>query len=298
VNIDWIAVEYSAAALQAWAIGQDGQVLAQLTTQKTAYADAQNLLNLIDPWLASIDPANPVNIVACGIVAPQTDYTPAPCRPLATSVRAIPITDPRATLHVTSSISQHKPADVILGEEAQIAGFQAKFPNFDGVICLTGWHSKWVHVSAGEIVSFQSFMTGELIATLSQSRSLKDCLQNGIWADSAFYEALTETLSRPERLAAKLLTLRAEHLLNAAHGGSEKAQLSGLLIGMELASAKPYWLGQMVAVIGTGALSEMYIKALATQGVTALTADPTEMTLAGLSLARTQNFTPKDEATS
>ena len=52
------------------------------------------------------------------------------------------------------------------GEETQIAGALALLPDFDGVFCLPGTHSKWAHVSAGEVVSFQTYMTGELFALL------------------------------------------------------------------------------------------------------------------------------------
>ena len=48
--------------------------------------------------------------------------------------------------------------DVMRGEETQIAGALALRPAFDGVLCLPGTHSKWVHLSAGEVVSFQTFL--------------------------------------------------------------------------------------------------------------------------------------------
>ena len=54
------------------------------------------------------------------------------------------------------------------GEETQIAGFLSEFPGFDGVVCLPGTHTKWVHLSAGEIVSFRTFMTGELFGLLQR----------------------------------------------------------------------------------------------------------------------------------
>lgn len=47
------------------------------------------------------------------------------------------------------------------GEEIQIAGYLAEKPDFDGVICLPGTHTKWVRISAGEIVGFATFLTGE-----------------------------------------------------------------------------------------------------------------------------------------
>ena len=64
-----------------------------------------------------------------------------------------------------------------------------------------------------------------------------------------------------------------------------RARLSGLLIGSELAAARPYWLGQQVAIIGADDLSQAYATALAAQGVSATIADSTAMTLAGLRAA-------------
>ncbi len=71
-------------------------------------------------------------------------------------------TDPDLTVYVIPGIKQANPADVMRGEETQIAGFLARNKNWDGVICLPGTHTKWVHVSADEVVSFHTFMTGEL----------------------------------------------------------------------------------------------------------------------------------------
>ena len=53
---------------------------------------------------------------------------------------------------------------------AQIAGALALMPGFDGVVCLPGTHSKGVHVSAGEIVSFQTATTGEMFALASDTK--------------------------------------------------------------------------------------------------------------------------------
>ena len=63
------------------------------------------------------------------------------------------------------------------------------------------------------------------------------------------------------------------------------ARLSGLLIGAELAAARPYWLGQKIVLIGAPKLSEHYRTALELQGLNADTAGATETTLAGLTAA-------------
>ena len=76
--------------------------------------------------------------------------------------------------------------------------------------------------------------------------------------------------------------------MNGADPTALRAELSGLLIGAELAAAKPYWLGQNVAIIGADTVAMPYVSGLAAQGVTATRADATNMTLAGIKTAYRQ----------
>ena len=169
------------------------------------------------------------------------------------------------------------------GEETQLAGALALHPGFDGVFCLPGTHSKWAQVSAGEVVSFQTFMTGELFALLSSQSVLRHSMGPAGEPDlPAFDAGLSDALSRPDRIAAQLFSLRAQSLLHALPSAAARSRLSGLLIGIELAGAKPYWLGQDVKLIGADALVANYTRALATQGITAQALDATDCTLAGL----------------
>jgi 2-dehydro-3-deoxygalactonokinase len=108
------------------------------------------------------------------------------------------------------------------------------------------------------------------------------------WDKFAFDEAINDSLSRPERLSANLFNLRARDLLTAQPKEVARARLSGLLIGAELAAARPFWLGQQVAVVGATTLSQIYADALASQGVPATVADGARMTLAGLQAAYRQ----------
>ena len=75
-------------------------------------------------------------------------------------------------------VRQDNPADVMRGEETQIRGFLSIFSNFDGIICLLGTHTKWVHVSAGEVISFRTFMSGELFDLLSKYSVLKHSVKS------------------------------------------------------------------------------------------------------------------------
>jgi 2-dehydro-3-deoxygalactonokinase len=145
-----------------------------------------------------------------------------------------------------------------------------------------------VHVSAGEVVSFQTFMTGEMFSLLSTHSVLRHSLTTEGWDDSAFDAGLSDAISRPDRIAARLFSLRAEGLLHGMTAPQARARLSGLLIGVELAGAKPYWLGQSVKLIGATTLSALYARALGQQGLQAENLDATECTLAGLSALHAQ----------
>ena len=148
---------------------------------------------------------------------------------------------------------------------APVAGFLAHNSGWDGVVCLPGALSHWVMLSAEEIISIQSFLSGDLRDALAGMPSLA-----GLPAGNGFVAAVSETLSRPERLAAGLAAPQSQ------------AQVAGLVIGAELAAARPYWLGQQVAVIGPPEDAAPYVSALRTQAVPVIETDAASMLLAGL----------------
>ena len=295
---DWIAVDWGTSNLRAWAMGADGRVLAQAESDEGMGKLAPEgfeaaLLRLITPWLAGNPP-----VLACGMVGSrqgwrEAPYRAVPCTPLdRAALIAAPTTDPRLNVTIAPGLMQAEPADVMRGEETQIAGALRLLPGYDGVLCLPGTHSKWAHISAGEVVSFQTFMTGELFALLSTASVLRHGMQGSGWDEAAFDTAVTDALSRPERLGARLFSLRAQGLIAGLTPDAARARLSGLLIGMELAAARPYWLGQRVTLIGAEKLSTAYARALAAQGITAGRLSVTDCTLAGLA-----SLSPQHEAT-
>ncbi|MGB1336928.1 MAG: 2-dehydro-3-deoxygalactonokinase, partial [Planktomarina sp.] len=105
------------------------------------------------------------------------------------------------------------------------------------------------------------------------------------WEEDAFLTAVDEAMSRPEALAARLFGIRAQDLLHGLPPASARARLSGLLVGAELAAAKPYWIGQSIAMIGAQALCDGYAAALSAQHVPVIRTDTSQMTLAGLKAA-------------
>jgi len=286
----WIAVDWGTTHLRAWAM-QGSTVLAQAdSADGMAKLDRDGfepaLMHLVNDWLG----CDPTPVLACGMVGArqgwvEAPYHTVPAKPLGAPPIPAPANDPRIAPLIIPGLKQDTPADVMRGEETQIAGFLALNKDWDGILCLPGTHTKWVHVSAGEIVSFQTFMTGELFALLGARSVLRHSLAGDGWDEPAFAAALNETRSRPERLAGLLFSIRAEDLLHNQPAAIARSRLSGLLIGAELAAARAYWLGQQVAVIGSAQTTKPYATALDLQGVPATVADGTRMTLAGLTAA-------------
>ncbi len=291
--VDWIAVDWGTSQLRAWAFDADGTALGEARSDSGMGGLARDafepaLLALVEQWL---DPSRVTPVIACGMVGArqgwaEAPYRSVPCRPpgAVDAIRA-PARDPRIAVTILPGISQARPADVMRGEETQAAGFLAAHPDFDGTLCLPGTHTKWVQVSAGEIVSFRTVMTGDLYAALATSTVLRHSLGDGD-DRPAFLDAVADGLARPEALTARLFSLRAEGLLGDLDPATAASRASGLLIGVELAGARGYWLGTRLAVIGSGRLAELYAAALAAQGAAPERAGADAMVLAGLKAAR------------
>lgn len=289
VTPDWIAVDWGTSSLRAWAMGPRG-VLAEARSAQGMGTLAQDqfepvLLEMITPWLGRAE----THVMVCGMAGArngwaEAPYRTAPCAAAPAGSLRVGGTDPRIVVHILPGVKQESPADVMRGEETQIAGFVAEHPDWDGTIVLPGSHAKWVQISAREIVSFRTALTGELFAALSQHTVLRHSLGTG-FDGAAFDTGVSDGLRRPERLLTGLFGLRAEGLLNDLGPDAARSRLSGLLIGTELAGLKPYWLGAQTALIGAPEIAGLYARALEAQAVPVQLWDATDATLGGLSAA-------------
>ncbi|OAN76479.1 2-keto-3-deoxy-galactonokinase [Jannaschia sp. EhC01] len=289
---DWIAVDWGTTHLRAWAmVGDTAKAEATSddgmgTLERDGFEPA--LLRLIEPWLGQ----GTMPVVACGMVGArqgwfEAPYVAIPAKPCDLTPVQVPTRDARLNMMIIPGLKQTDPADVMRGEETQIAGFLGANKTFDGVLCLPGTHTKWVRISAEEVVSFQTCMTGELFQLLSEKSVLRHSIAPAGEDAGAFAQAVSDIISRPEKLAQRLFSLRAENVINGLEGTTARARLSGCLIGAELAATKPYWLGQDVAIAGSPVLIDAYSKALKTQGVEARTFDAAPLTRAGLARVHT-----------
>ncbi|WP_297772221.1 2-dehydro-3-deoxygalactonokinase [uncultured Roseovarius sp.] len=151
-------------------------------------------------------------------------------------------------------LSQTSPPDLLDGwVRLLLIGLVRQRPDWDGVAWIIGRDlSHWVQISAAEAVSCQSFLTPKLRGILGGG--LPPCPR-----------ALSDSLSRPERLAAHLRT---------AQVSGDAAALSGYLLGAELAAARPYWLGQSVSLVAESACAAGHADALEAMGVQVVSFEP------------------------
>jgi 2-dehydro-3-deoxygalactonokinase len=289
---DWIAVDWGTTHLRAFGMSSGSVVARAVSDDGMGRLSREQfepaLVRLIDPWLSD---GKVTRIIACGMVGSrqgwaEAPYRTVPCAPMdSASLVTVVTTDLRLSVRLVPGLRQMSPADVMRGEETQIAGALALNPGFEGVLCLPGTHSKWVQISAGEVISFQTYMTGELFALLSTQSVLRHGMIGDGWDEAAFLKAVDDAMSNPQKFAARLFALRAEGLVAALSPQEARARLSGLLIGIELAAARPYWLGQNIGIIGAEGLSATYARALEALGASPRLMPAEPCTLAGLAFA-------------
>lgn len=289
VIADWVAVDWGTSNLRVWAMDSNGAALAMRESdagmgrlKPDQFEDA--LLALIGNWL---DADRITDVLACGMVGArqgwmEADYRAVPCTPAGSDALIVPGTDPRIRVSILPGLMQEEPADVMRGEETQIAGYLAGNPGFEGYLLLPGTHSKWARIAGGEVLAFSTYMSGELFALLSKHSVLRHSVGGDGWEANAFKTSLKDSFAAPEKAIGGLFRLRAEGLLHGLTPDAARARLSGIVLGTELASAREHWQTGPVVIIGAPGLGGRYAEALGMLGGKAEAADGEELTLAGL----------------
>jgi 2-dehydro-3-deoxygalactonokinase len=128
--------------------------------------------------------------------------------------------------------------DVMRGEETQLLGALGANAAGDAVVCIPGTHSKWVTVKGGTVERFATFMTGELFSVVSRETILSHAVANAEEAEDigAFKSAVVAAFEAPALAANLLFRVRSGQLLYGGSAAAAREQISGTLIGLELAA--------------------------------------------------------------
>ncbi len=302
-GISWIAVDWGSTHVRAWALSEDHRVVAEARSDKgmnTLSPDQFEpaLIGLIDDWLPA---AGRTTVVACGMVGArqgwvEANYVATPCPPLnADRFMHAPANDPRIDVQIVPGLRQNHPADVMRGEETQIAGLLSERAAFEGTICMPGTHCKWAEIKDDEVVGFKTSMTGEIFALLKQTSILRHSLTGDGFDMDTFQSTVTDALLNPHSAVMNLFSIRAGDLLHDEPPGISRAKLSAYLIAAEISAAKPLWNGSDVVLLGAAQLVGLYSVALLAAGAHVEIVDGEGLTVSGLTAAKKLMEEPEND---
>ena len=229
-----------------------------------------------------------IDILCCGMVGSKqgwkdSGYFSVPFTPeFYKKLVFIKTKNKKLNVYIVPGLKQNNPPDVMRGEETQSLGIITEYNNFDGVVCFTGTHSKWVQIVGNEIISFETFMTGELFQIISQYSILKQSISTKKIDVNLASEYALITLSDPHKFTKNLFELRAKNLINNLNSTEVLSCLSGLTIGLEIAGSREYWLGNEVVLVGSSPMIDIYQLILSKQNIETKIHDSKNISLIGL----------------
>lgn len=188
-------------------------------------------------------------VIACGMVGSAQGWreaayceTPANVANLGNSLQTL-VSLRGTRVHIVPGVIQRsRLPNVMRGEETQVLGvlqILSAEAGGDLLIGLPGSHSKWVEVVEGCITHFDTFMTGEVFAVLSEHSILGRTQQQGAAFDGlAFDRGVQVALSADGELGvlSTLFSARTLGLTGELAPTAQADYLSGLMIGHELAA--------------------------------------------------------------
>lgn len=151
-------------------------------------------------------------------------------------------------------------ADVMRGEESQIAGFLTENPEITGTLIMPGTHCKWVQITKGTVIAFQTYMTGEIFEAISEHTILRHSVSAPNAPAEDFSLVAQKLVDRSSSIEGALFGLRARHLLRGAEPQSLRTELSALLILAEIQAglADKFELLDHTVLIGSERLTRLY----------------------------------------
>ncbi|MGI9521386.1 MAG: 2-dehydro-3-deoxygalactonokinase [Hyphomicrobiaceae bacterium] len=285
-----IAVDWGTTSLRCYLISSTGDILEQCVS-------GEGILNVANgDFLATLErqvgnlkaAAGTLPILMSGMIGSRQGWVEAPYVSSPTGVAGLARSlirlnsgsriGPVWLVPGVSTQSAEGVPDVMRGEETQIFGAMLELKTDSGVFVLPGTHSKWVTVRDCHIVSFQTYMTGEIYLALLDHTilgrlvSVRDHDAEGFRAG---VRASRRTDGRPGQLLHQLFSVRTLALFDQISTGATASYLSGLLIGSELCAAADTAdiADTAFYVMATSTLSTLYIDAANVLGLRAAGVD-------------------------
>jgi 2-dehydro-3-deoxygalactonokinase len=265
-----IGLDWGTTSCRAYLIGADGAVLDR-------QLDGPGILKVdghFDPWLDSmiggwIAAHGAAPVILSGMIGSRQGWKEAPyakcpagADDIVQALARIAWGGLDIVLVPGLSTENDGMPDVMRGEETQIFGALALSGASDGLFLLPGTHSKWAQARDGRIVSFRTFMTGEVFGSLKDHTILARLMKDGT-DPNAFARGVREgaALESAGALLNRVFATRTYGLMETLSASALSDYLSGLLIGAEVAEATRRSKAA-ITLIASPALAERYADAL------------------------------------
>lgn len=269
-----IGLDWGTSSLRAYLYGEDGRRVAEKCTPsgvmhlERLFAPVEHPISreklfeaafdeVCEEWLQRT-PGLPV--IACGMVGSTVGWkeatylrTPAGTEALAGALTPVSRRG-RGLLHIVPGIlapgvSGKSLPEIMRGEETQIAGIFSDGSRANAgdreklLIGLPGTHSKWVQTEIGKIVSFATFVTGELYGLITNySVIAKTERKSQDFSREAFRAGMETGRGQAAEGAGGVLSTifstRTKSVLGELPKEKQSDYLSGLLIAEELAGVE------------------------------------------------------------
>ena len=288
-----IALDWGTTSLRAYLMDASGTILERreggpgiMKVEHGAFESA--LQAFCGDWIAAHPQAT---LIASGMIGSKQGWREAPycpCPASAADLAAHTISVPLARgrhLTIVPGVSYVDAAsgvpDVMRGEETQVFG--ALPATGRHVAVLPGTHSKWVWVEDGAIVSFASFMTGEVYAALTAHTILGRLMKlDAAHDEAAFARGVAYGLDAPQALLNRMFSARTLGLFGQLGEEALPSYLSGLLIGSEIGGARAMRpTDACPLLLGSAELTARYASALRVAGIATETG-PTQSAARGM----------------
>jgi len=273
-----ISVDWGTSSFRALLSSERGEVIDQVETDsgilKVAPGEHERVLFLaVGGWCERTG----APIVMSGMIGARQGWVEAPyatCPAGLLDVASAMVTirttalGPVSVVPGMSVIDSHGAPDVMRGEETQVFGALTASGAKEGLFVLPGTHSKWARVEDGRILSFATYMTGEVFAVLKRHSILGQLMvEDGVLGEG-FDEGVRSAagLQRPGELLHAIFMTRTLGLFDHLSPAKLSDYLSGLLIGAEIAAAARDI--REATVIASANLTMRYCRAGALLGLT------------------------------
>ncbi|MFB2831817.1 2-dehydro-3-deoxygalactonokinase [Aeromonas jandaei] len=271
----WVAVDWGTSNFRAFLMTEEGHVIDKLTASCGLLAVPngqfpQTFQQLTSPWAGTIES---LPILFGGMVGSQQGWCDVPYVSLPVSIQALSMNLLDITLPwghkgwIVPGATGCNPLnlpDVMRGEEIQLMGLASRINSSNATTILPGTHSKHASLENGALMSFQTFMTGELFSVLKHHSILGRQLPEQTHCKESYLFGVNVGLGGA--LSSVLFSARTTRLFNHVAPVHMESYLSGLLVGAELTAIN---IQDSIYIVGDEILSELYQIALQHIGVSA-----------------------------